>query len=77
MRLAAELGVAFVGSCVTTRASTDRRAHWSDLYGTVIDDPELLVLLHPEISTPPMSSMHAIFQDGRSPDVSQMLYLRH
>lgn len=77
LRLPRELGVALVASyTVTRRVSPSGHAHWSDLRGIVIEDPDLLMLLHPESLMPPVTTMHAIRQDGRSMVVSEKLYMR-
>jgi len=76
LRLPEELGIALVaGYSVTDRASDDRRARWSDLRGTVLEDPDLLMLLHPESDVPRIAALHAIRQDGHSPIVTERVYL--
>lgn len=77
LQLPRELGISLVASYTVTRqVSAHRHAHWSDLRGTVIEDPDLLMLLHPESAIPPITTLHAICQDGHSPIVSERLHMR-
>lgn len=77
LKLPRTLDIAIVTAFKVTReVCPNRTARWSDLRGTVIEDPDLLLLLHPESAVPPITTMHAIRQDGYSPIVSEQLYMR-
>lgn len=73
--LTAEHGLSVVVSYAVTDVRANRRAHWSDLRGAVVEDPGLLVLVHPESDEPPASKLYLIRCD--QPGIStEVLYRR-
>ena len=77
LKLPGALDIALVASYSVIRdVCPHRRARWADLRGTVLEDPDLILLLHPESAIPPITTMYAIRQDGHSPIVSEQLHMR-
>ena len=77
LKLPGALDIALVASySITREVCPHRRARWADLRGTVLEDPDLILLLHPESAIPPITTMYAIRQDGHSPIVSEQLHMR-
>ena len=77
LKLPGALDIALVASySITREVCPHRRARWADLRGTVLEDPDLVLLLHPESAIPPITTMYAIRQDGHSPIVSEQIHMR-
>ena len=74
MPLAYDVAI-LVAWTVTDQDRESRHVRWSDLRGSIVEDPGLLMMLHPESDVPPITHLHAHRQDG-SGVTSEPLYMR-